>query len=109
MELIIILDGHISRMMGPFLEYVNNPEHRWSAILGIPYGTRLWQVRDSAEKNGAFKIAVTKWKRWLRQEKADFVLKQTIEKKDIMILLTLEWAENFAIVGNNKNACSDRG
>jgi hypothetical protein len=56
----IILDGHISRMMGPFLEYVNNPQHQWRTMLGISYGTHLWQVGDSAEQNGAFKIAMTK-------------------------------------------------
>jgi hypothetical protein len=86
----IILDGHISRMIGPFLEYVNNPQHQWSAMLGIPYGTHLWQVRDSAEQNGAFKIAMTKWKRWLRQHRAYFGLHQTIEKTDTILLLTLE-------------------
>jgi hypothetical protein len=32
----IIVDVHSSRMMGAFLDYVNNPEHRWSAMLGIP-------------------------------------------------------------------------
>jgi hypothetical protein len=37
----IILDGHISRMMGPLLKYMNNPEHRSSAMIGIPEGTHL--------------------------------------------------------------------
>jgi hypothetical protein len=99
----IILDVHISRMMGPFLEYVNNPKHRRSAILGIPYGTHLWQVGDSVDKNGAFKIAMTKWKLWLRQQKEKDGLKQTIDKTDIRMLLTLVWADSFAIVENDKN------
>jgi hypothetical protein len=105
----IIPDGHISRMMGPFLEYLNNPQHRWSAMLGIPCDTHLWQAGDSAEQNGALKIAMTKWKRWLRQQNADFGFQQTIEKTDIMLLLTLSWAESFTIVENNNNACADRG
>jgi hypothetical protein len=105
----VIFDGRISRIMGPFLEYVNNLQHWWRAMLDIPYGTHLWQVRDSAEQNGAFKIAMTKWKRWLRQQKADFGLQQTIEKTDSMLLLTLVWDESFAIVENNKNACANRG
>jgi hypothetical protein len=46
----IILDGHISTMMGQFLEYVNNPQHRWSAMLCIPYGTHLWHAGDAVEK-----------------------------------------------------------
>jgi hypothetical protein len=103
-----IVDGHISRMMGPFLEYVNDPVHRWSAMLGIPYVTNLWQVGDSAQMNGAFKISMTKWKRWLRQQKADFGLKQSIEKHAIMLLFTLAWKKSFALVANNKKACDDR-
>jgi hypothetical protein len=58
----IILDGHISRMMGPFLDYINHPDHIRGAMLGIPYSTHLWQVGDSTEQNGAFKISMTKWK-----------------------------------------------
>jgi hypothetical protein len=77
-------------------------------MLGIPYGTHLWQVRDSAEMNGAFKISMTKWKRWLRQQNADFGLKQRIENTDIMLLLTLAWGEIFAIVANNKKSCAKR-
>jgi hypothetical protein len=105
----LIVDGHSSRIMEPFLEYVNKPAHRLSSMLGIPYGTRLWQVGDSAQKNGALKIAITKWKRWLRQQKADLGLKQTIENHDIMILLDWAWKEICALVANNKKAVADHG
>jgi hypothetical protein len=105
----IIVDGHSSRMMGLFLDYVNYPKHLWSSMLGIPYDTHLWQVGDSAEMNGTFKISMTKRKRWLRQQKADFGLKQTIEKTYIILLLTLAWVEIFAIVVNKKKACAERG
>jgi hypothetical protein len=52
---------------------------------------------------------MTKWKRRLRQQKADFVLKQTLEKKEIMLILNLTWAENVIIIDNNKNAYADHG
>jgi hypothetical protein len=48
---IIIIDTHSFRMMGALLDYVNNHEHRWSAMLCIPYGTYLWQVGDSVKMN----------------------------------------------------------
>jgi hypothetical protein len=68
----LIVDENRSRMMGPFLKYVNCHEHLWIAMIDIPYGTHLWQVRDSEQINGAFKIAKMKWKRWLKQQKSDF-------------------------------------
>ena len=37
-----LLDGHGSRFEIPFLEYINAPEHKWAAIIGVPYGTALW-------------------------------------------------------------------
>jgi hypothetical protein len=78
----LIVDRHSSIIMGPFLDYVNDPTHRWSGVIGIPYGTHLWQVGDYAEM-------MMKLKQWLRQQKAAFSLKQTIKKHAIMILLTL--------------------
>jgi hypothetical protein len=44
----------------------------------------------------------------LRQQKAEFGLKQTIEKMDIVLSLTLAWVESFAIIVNSKNSCADR-
>jgi hypothetical protein len=38
---ILIVDGHSSRMMGPFLKYVNDHEHRWNIMLGVSYGIHL--------------------------------------------------------------------
>jgi hypothetical protein len=57
-----IVDVHSSRMVGALLDYVKDPEHRWSAMPGIPYVTHLWQVGDFAEMNGVFKISTTKLK-----------------------------------------------
>ena len=55
-----LLDGHGSRIQLPFLEYANNALHLWCACIGVPYGTDLWQVGDSAEQNGAHNISSTK-------------------------------------------------
>ena len=40
-----IFDGHGSRLEYPFLQYINNPDHKWSVCVGVPYGTAYWQVR----------------------------------------------------------------
>jgi hypothetical protein len=64
----LILDRHGSRFELPFLRYVNDKEGigiEWIACVGVPYGTSYWQVGDSNEKNGCFKMALTSYKREL--------------------------------------------
>ncbi len=51
----LLLDGHGSRFELPFLEYVNSADTKWTVCIGVPYGTNLWQVGDSAQQNGAYK------------------------------------------------------
>ena len=52
----LLLDGHGSRFQLPFLQYINNPEHPWVVCIGVPYGTSFWQVGDSTEQNGCYKM-----------------------------------------------------
>ena len=52
----VLLDGHQSRFDLSFLEYINADEHKWNVCLGVPYGTAVWQVADSSEQNGLFKM-----------------------------------------------------
>jgi hypothetical protein len=59
----LLFDGHHSRMMLPFLKYVNRPEHKWVCCFGVPYATHIWQVADASSLNGAFKIEPAKAKR----------------------------------------------
>jgi hypothetical protein len=56
----LLLDGHHSRMMLPFLEYINDPKTKWFTCFGVPYATHIWQVNDASGLNGAFKIELTK-------------------------------------------------
>ena len=53
----LLLDGHKSRFELPFLEYITSEKHLWQVCIGVPYGTSLWQVADSKEQNGSYKIA----------------------------------------------------
>jgi hypothetical protein len=59
----LLLDGHHSRMMLPFLKYVNDASHKWHCCFGVPYATHIWQVGDASSINGSFKINLMKAKR----------------------------------------------
>jgi hypothetical protein len=52
-----------------FLEYINDPEQKWYVCLGAPYGTHKWQVVDSPQVNGIFKIEIAKEKHKYMQVK----------------------------------------
>jgi len=54
----LLLDGHGSRFELPFLQYVNNPEHEWVVCIRVPCGTLYWQVADSLEQNGSYKMSL---------------------------------------------------
>ena len=57
----LLLDGHGSRFDLISLEYINNPANPWSVVgIGVPYGTSYWQVGDSSQQNGSFKMKLVK-------------------------------------------------
>jgi hypothetical protein len=58
----LLLDGHHSQMMRPFLGYTNDPEHKWVGCFGVPYAVHVWQVADASSLIGYFKIELTKAK-----------------------------------------------
>ena len=53
----ILIDGYRSRLEMGFLEYICNPAHEWAVVIGVPYGTALWQVGDIPEQNGSYNMA----------------------------------------------------
>ena len=59
----LLLDGHGSRLQLSFLEYIHSEQYPWVVCIGVPYGTALWQVGDSSQQNGAYKMALAQWKR----------------------------------------------
>jgi len=52
-----------------FLDYVTSKETKWTVCIGVPYGTNLWQVGDSAQHNGAYKSRLTLEKQLLLEKK----------------------------------------
>jgi hypothetical protein len=105
----LLLDGHGSRFELEFLEYINTAEHKWNCCIGLPYGTSYWQVGDSSEQNGCFKMALTKVKQQLVMQKNDSGLEYTINREDIVGLVQKAWKSSFARVETNRQAISKRG
>ena len=105
----LILDGHGSRFELEFLEYINSPATKWHVNIGLPYGTSYWQVGDSTEQNGCFKMALSKAKQALVTKKNDHGLEFAINKKDVVKLVKEAWAVSFARVLTNRKAVLHRG
>ena len=70
----LLLDGHDSRFDLPFLKYILAENYEWCVCIGVPYGTSYWQLGDSSEKNGNYKIYLGVAKRKLVTSKADMGL-----------------------------------
>jgi hypothetical protein len=105
----LLLDGHGSRFDYDFLKYINEPETKWNVCIGVPYGTSYWQVGDSNEQNGCFKMALTRHKRNLLNKKEERREEFAIHKSDIVYLVSMAWADSFARIESNRNAIADRG
>jgi len=88
---------------------VNDPAMKWTVCIGVPYGMNLWQVGDSAQQNGAFKMALKKAKQHIINEKTKICLPCKIEKHDIIGLVHHAWNESFQNVESNKTAVQERG
>jgi hypothetical protein len=81
-----------------------------SFAFGVPYGTYVWQVSDSSEQNGAFKMALTEAKQHVLEKEMHMQLERTnIECHTIVGLVHYAWEKSFAWVRNNKKATSAQG
>jgi len=105
----LLLDGHGSRFELPFLDYIGDPTTKWTVCIGVPYGTNLWQVGDSSQQNGAYKMALTVEKQNLLEKKTKLCLDTKIERHDAVGLVHRAWMKSFAKVDSNKRAIADRG
>ena len=106
----LLLDGHQSRFEVPFLEYITNADHPWMVCIGVPYGTSLWQVADSKEQNGSFKIALSKIKKKILTQRLDLMMnKPDLSATDIIPMVNYAWDQSFVRVDKNLKAIQDRG
>ena len=106
----ILLDGHHSRLDLPFLSYVSDMNHRWNALIGIPNGTSLWQVGDSVEQNGCFKMHQYDVKMKILNKKREMGMLDThLKKTDIIPIVNYCWDRSFARTMSNRKAIAMRG
>jgi hypothetical protein len=105
----LLLDGHGSRFQLPFMRYVGDKEHWWKVCIGVPNGTAHWQVGDSAEQNGSWKMATTRDKRKLSQFRISMGMPLNIRPSDIVPIVNNAWEKSFARVQSNKRAIAKRG
>jgi hypothetical protein len=57
---LLLLDNkHGSCFDLKFLRCINDPTTKWNACIWVPYVTSYWEVGDSTEQNGCFKMAST--------------------------------------------------
>jgi hypothetical protein len=105
----VILDGHNSRFDIDFLRYINQSSHRWSVVIGVPYGTALWQVGDLVQQNGMFKVWLVKRKEFLMNKRDEMNNNMEIVPTDIVPLVTYAWNKSFAQVKATQVAILERG
>ena len=105
----VLLDGHQSRFDVEFLTYINQKKKQIQCI-GVPYRTALWQVADSAEQNGVFKVELARRKKELFESRLDSLTYDLqLLKTDIIPLVRKAWPMAFGRIRNNLNAISERG
>ena len=106
----VLLDGHSSRFDLQFLEYINNEEHKWNVCLGVPYGTALLQVADSAQQNGKFKMELVKAKRELYELRINSCQHgMHLLRTDIVPLVRRCWGPSFGNAAAARRAIAQRG
>lgn len=83
--------------------------YMWCNCIGVPYDADLWQVRNSAEQNGAHNISSTKAKHEIVRRKEALSLPLTIEPYEIILIINKAWDDSFARAVTNLKAIADRG
>ena len=106
----LLVDGHQSRFHSTFLEYITDDAHPWKVSIGVPYGTSLWQVGDSPQQNGRFKIAMSEAKKMFIQKRIEtFCSELELIPTDIIPMLNFAWEVSFADKSGNQDAIRERG
>ena len=54
-----------------YINDANDEGHKWNVHVSVSYGTSYWQVGDSAEQNGSFKMALSQAKTELLKKKIE--------------------------------------
>jgi len=106
----LLLDGHGYRLELPFLQYVNDPAHKWIVCIGVPNGTSVWQVGDSNEQNGSYKMYCSQYKKMITSKRFTMgIFKLNLTRTDIIPIVNFAWEKSFNRVDTNLKAIRERG
>jgi hypothetical protein len=83
--------------------------HGRVAYIGVPYGTSVWQLGDSHEQNGTFKIESKKTKSDTFTGKIRAGLPATLDRSDITRIVNVGWQKYFAHFETDKKALAACG
>jgi hypothetical protein len=106
----LIIDGHNSRLELSFLDYITNPDIECCVCLGVPYVTAYWQVGNSKQQNGSFKIYLTIAKQKIIERKTELGMTSIrIEKYEIIPIINAAFEHSFGNVAGTRTALFERG
>jgi hypothetical protein len=105
----LLCDRHGIRFKEPLLEYTLESNRPWNWCIGVPYyDTSVWQLGDSVEQNGTFKIESKKANADIVTAKIRACLPATPERSAIVRSINVTWQKSFAQVETNKKAIAAR-
>jgi hypothetical protein len=108
-----LFDAHDTRLQVPFLENTNkkmNGRPMWKICIGLPNGTSKWQVGDSKQHNGCWKMSITREKdKLVASKRKNRFMNKEFQCLDIVPLIVRAWASSFAWTQKNKDALMERG
>ena len=106
----ILFDGHISCVGLDFLGYVNEDDTKWTCVLGVPYGTDLWQVHDDKRQNGSSKMALSDEKRkWFLKKRREHNLPSELMCEEVVNIFRPAIVRSFLVVDHAKKTLVHRG
>jgi hypothetical protein len=105
---VLIIDRHEWWLDPKFVTCINDPRHLWKVCLGDPYATNYWQVWDSAEQSGVFKVLWYAEKEKVVKYKSDRRIPMYLNAKDIVPMTNRIWDSSFGWQRTNKQATSDQ-
>jgi hypothetical protein len=106
---LVLVDGYGSRFDVEFLQYINNENHRWSVCIGVPYGTSLWQVGDSVQQNGVFKVRITMIKQKILECRFEKMMGIELIPFDIIPIVNFAWMGSFQNKKKQQEGNFERG
>ena len=104
----LLLDSHDSHFKLTFVNYATYKDHIWVAYTGVSYGTPLWQVGGSSNKNGAYNMALAKAKQYLNRLKQKKKTTPIINPYYNVILVNYVWSQFFGYMTTNRHTTADR-